>query len=171
MFLHFRTLALLCAFALISHSSHAEDAGTLKTEYYEAAVNGGTAINYKRWNTSRDGKIIVTHEERDLTHKGTFDQIDTLIFHDGKKVLHFVTLLGKRSCFYHPEAGFTVLQSDSDGDGRYDRIVISDAHEQMVDSFTIAPDGKVTPISDAELKKQLDIMKRFSETMKNFDKR
>jgi len=154
----------------MSRTSHAEDAGTLKTEYYEAAVNGATAINYKRWNTSRDDKVIVTHEERDLTRSGKFEQIDTLIFHDGKKVLHFVTLLGKRSCFFHPEAGFKVLQGDSDGDGRYDRIVISDAREQMVDSFTIAADGRITPIPDAELKKTQDMLKRGAEIMKNFDK-
>ena len=150
--------------------THAEDAGTLKTEYYEAAVNGATAINYKRWNTSRDGKIIVTHTETDQLQKGKFDLINTLIFHDGKKVLHFVTLLGKRSCFFHPEAGIKVLQGDSDGDGRYDRIVFSDAREQMVDSFTIAADGRVTPIPDAELKKTQDMLKRGAEIMKNFDK-
>jgi hypothetical protein len=169
--LHFRTLSLTCVFAVTSLISHAEDADTVKTEYREAAANGAAAINLKTWTTTRSGQVIIKHEERDLTRSGKFEQIDTLIFHDGKKVLHFVTLLGKRSCFFHPEAGFTVLQSDSDGDGRYDRIVISDAHEQMVDSFTIAPDGKLTPISDAELKKQLDVMKRFSEGMKKFDKR
>jgi hypothetical protein len=168
--LYFRTLSLFCAFAVTSVIGRAQDADTLKTEYYEAAVNGATAINYKRWNTSRDGKIIVTHEERDLTRKGTFNQIDTLIFHDGKKVLHFVTLLGKRSCFFHPDAGFKVLQGDSDGDGRYDRIVISDTREQMVDSFTIAPDGRITPMPDAELKKTQDMLKRGAEIMKNFDK-
>ena len=168
---HIRTLSLLLAFALMSRSGRAEDAGTLKTEYYEATVNGGTAINYKRWNTSRDGKVIVTHTETDQLHNGKFDLIDTLIFHDGKKVLHFVTLLGKRSCFFHPEAGFTVLQGDSDGDGRYDRIVISDAHEQMVDSFTIAPDGRISPMPDAELKKTQDMLKRGAQIMKDFDKR
>jgi len=163
-----RPLSLLCAFAL---TCHAEDAGTLKTEYFEAAVNGAATINLKRWNTSRNGKLIVTHEERDQTRKGKFDLIDTLVFHDGKKVLHFVTLLGKRSCFFHPEAGFTVLQSDSDGDGRYDRIVISDSHHQMLDSFTIAADGRITPIPDAELKKTQDMLKRGAQIKKDFDKR
>ena len=151
--------------------SHAEDADTVKTEYNEAAANGATAINLKTWTTTRAGQVIIQHEERDLTHNGKFEQVDTLIFHDGKKVLHFSTVLGKRSCFFYPEAGFTVLQSDTDGDGRYDRISISDAHEQPVDSFTIASDGKVTPIPDADLKKQQDLLKRFDEAMKNFDKR
>ena len=171
MFLHLPTLSVICAFTLTSLISHAEDAGTLKTEYYEAAVNGAAAINYKRWNTSRDGKVIITHTETDQLHNGKFDLIDTLVFHDGKKVLHFVTLLGKRSCFFHPEAGFTVLQGDSDGDGRYDRIVISDAHEQMVDSFTIAADGRITPMPDAELKKTQEMLKRGAQIMKDFDKR
>lgn len=81
-----------------------------------------------------------------MTRKGSFDQIDTLIYHDGKKVLHFITILGKRSCFFHPESGCIVLQSDSDGDGRYDRIVLNDAKGQMVDSFTIAADNRITPI-------------------------
>lgn len=148
----------------------AEDATTPKSEYYEAAVNGSTAINYKRWNTSRAGKLIITHEERDLTQKGAFDQLDTLIYHDGKKVLHFVSILGKRSCFFHPESGCTVLQSDSDGDGRYDRIVLNDAKGQMVDYFTISADNRITPISDAELKKAADALTKFSEGMKNFDK-
>ncbi len=171
MFLNLTTRSLLCACALISCSSYAENTNTLKTEYYEAAVSVGKTINYKRWNTFRDGKLIVTYEEQDLANKGTFDQIDTLIFHDGKKVLHFVSLQGKRSCFFHPEGGFTVVQGDSDGDGRYDQIIIQDAQGKMVDLFTIAVDGKVTPISDAELKKVQDAMKQFSEGMKNFDKR
>jgi hypothetical protein len=168
---YFRTLSILVVIALTLRVSHAEDAGTVKTEYRETAVNGAAAINLKTWTTTRNGLVILKHVERDLTRSGKFDQVDTIIFYDGKKVLHFASLLGKRSCFFHPEAGVTVLQSDSDGDGRYDRIVISDAHKQMVDSFTVAADGKVTPISDAELKKQQDALKLFGETMKNFDKR
>jgi hypothetical protein len=151
----------------MSRTSSAEDSGTLKTEYYESAINGAT-INYKRWNTSRDGKLIITREERDENHSGKFDQVDTLIFHDGKKVLHFFTLLGKPACFFHPEAGFTVLQSDSDGDGHYDCIVISDA-EHVVDAFTLAPDGRIIPISDAKLKQQQDALKLLHDAMKKMD--
>jgi hypothetical protein len=162
---------LLClTWLLLGSYVRSQEPPPLKTEYYEAAVNGATAINYKRWNTFRDGKLILTHEERDLTQKGVFSQIDDLVLQDGKKVVHFVTLMGKRSCFFHPQAGFKVLQSDSDGDGRYDRLVISDAREQMVESYTITVDGKITPIPDAELRKLQDMQKRFGEAMRNFDK-
>ena len=103
-------------FASPFNALRAEDQTTLKTEYYEAAVNGGKAVNYKQWKTSRDGKLILTHEERDLMQNGKFVQIDTIIFQDGKKLLHFVTLSGKRTCFYHPEAGYTAMLSHLAGD-------------------------------------------------------
>jgi hypothetical protein len=115
------------ASASIFSSLCAEEENTLKTDYHEAAIDGGKSINYKRWNTSRSGKIILTHEETDPTRTGKFNQIDTIVFHDGKKLLHFMSIDGKRMCFYHPETGCTVLHGDSDGDGRDDRIVINDA--------------------------------------------
>ena len=167
----FILVSVFCALTVVPLSIRAEDARPLKTEYHESAVNGATAINYKRWDTFRNGKLIVKREERDLTRTGKFGQIDEIVFHDGQKILHFITILGKRSCFFHPQGGFTVLQSDSDGDGRFDRIVISDAKEQMVDSFSIGPDGHIVPTPDAELKKLQDIMKQGAEAMKNFDKR
>jgi hypothetical protein len=159
-----------CVFGSSFDILRAEEQTTLKTEYYEAAVNGGKAINYKRWNTSREGIVILTHEERDLMQNGKFSQIDTIVFHDGKKLLHFTTIDGKRSCFTHPEPGCTVLQGDSDGDGRYDRIVINDKKGTIVGYFDIGGDGKLIPISDAQLKKMQDGLKAFSDGMKDFDK-
>jgi hypothetical protein len=169
--LPFSLVPLLCALTVMPLSIRGEDASPLKTEYYESAVNSATAINYKRWDTFRNGKLIVKREERDLLHTGKFVQIDEIVFHDGQKILHFSTIDGKRSCFFHPQGGFTVLQSDSDGDGRYDRILVSDAKEQMVDSFSIGPDGHIVPTPDAELKKLQDILKQSAEAMKNFDKK
>ena len=163
------TLVLFLAFPCASSILRANDQGTLKTEYHEGSGSEGQAVISKRWVTSRDGKVIIRHEESDLMRKGTFDQIDTLIFHNDIKVLHFVTILGKHSCFIHPESGLTVLQSDTDGDGRYDRFILSNAEGKMVDSFTIATDGKVTPISDAELKKTQALLKEFNEGMKKSD--
>ncbi len=95
------TFVFGCSFDIL----RADDQTTLKTEYYEAAVNGGKAINYKRWKTSRGGTFILTHEERDLMQNGKFSQIDTIVFQDGKKLLHFTTIDGKRLCFTHPESG------------------------------------------------------------------
>jgi hypothetical protein len=168
--LHISALTASFIFACSFGILRAEEPTTLKTEYYEAAVNGGKAINYKRWSTSRDGKVILRHEEHDLMQNGKFSQIDTIVFHDGKKLLHFITIDGKRSCFYHPEPGCTVTQGDSDGDGRYDKIIISDAKGLVVDYFNIGADGKLTPISDAELKTMQKALKDFSDGMKNFDK-
>jgi hypothetical protein len=62
------------------------------------------------------------------------------------------------------------LQGDSNGDGRYDRIIINDAQGVMVDYFDIGADGKLIPISDAQLKKTQGTFKEFSDGMKNFDK-
>ncbi len=66
-------------------------------------------------------------------------------------------------------AGCTVLQGDSDGDGRYDRVVINDSKGAIVGYFDIGLDGKLTPISDALLKKMQASLKDFSDGMKNFD--
>ncbi|WP_367871413.1 hypothetical protein [Luteolibacter sp. Populi] len=148
----------------------AEEVATLKPEYYEAATNGGNAINYKRWQTSRNGKVILKHEERDLLGTGKFEQIDTTIFHEGKKVVHFITLQGKRMCTVYPECGLTVAQADSNNDGQYDRTVLSDATGRMVDYFTIGADGRISAISDEALKKVSDGLKEFSEGMRDFDK-
>lgn len=158
------------ASALILNIVNAQEEGPLKTEYYEAAVNSAKAVNYKRWNTSRDGKVVLTHEERDLMRNGRFSQIDTIVFHDGKKLLHFFTIEGKRTCFYHPETGCIVTQGDPDGDGRYDTITVSDSKGVVVDYFDVAADGKLTPISDAKLKTMQKALNDFSEGMKNFDK-
>jgi hypothetical protein len=158
------------AFVVFGCSSdilRAEDQTTLKTEYYEAAVNGGTAINYKRWKTSRGGTVILTHEEHDKMQNGKFSQIDTIVFQDGKKLLHFITIDGKRMCSTHPESGCTVLQGDHDGDGLNDRIVITDTKGTIVGYFDMAADGKLTPISDADLKKLQTGMKDFSDGMKS----
>lgn len=161
---------VIFASALMLSIVSSQEEQSLKTDYYEAAVNFAKATNYKRWNTSRDGKVILTHEERDLMRNGKLSQIDTIVFHDGKKLLHFITLEGKRSCIYHPEVGCTVTQGDSDGDGRYDMIIINDAKGVVVDYFEIGADGKLTPISDAKLKTMQKALKDFSDGMKNFDK-
>ncbi|MES2470536.1 MAG: hypothetical protein V4675_24790 [Verrucomicrobiota bacterium] len=161
---------VILASALIFNIVNAQEEGALKTEYYEAAVNSAKAVNYKRWNTSRDGKVILTHEERDLMRNGKFSQIDSIVFYDGKKLLHFFTLEGKRTCSYHPETGCTVTQGDPDGDGRYDAITVSDPKGVVVDYFDVAADGKLTPISDAKLKVMQKALKDLSEQMKNFDK-
>ena len=158
------------AATLILGIGNAEEEGSLKSDYYEAAVNSAKTINYKRWNTSRGGKVILTHEERDLMRNGKFSQIDTVVFHDRKKLLHFITIEGKRSCVYHPETGCTVTQGDSDGDGRYDSIIINDAKGSVVDYFDVGVDGNLTPISDAKLKTMQKALKDFSDGMKKFDK-
>lgn len=160
--------AVSIVFACSCITLRAEDQLTLKTEYYEAAVNGAKAVNYKRWNTSRDGKLILTHEQRDLMQNGTFVQTDTVIFQDGKKLLHFFTLNGKRTCFYHPEAGYTVAQSDSDGDGRYDRIIITETKGKIMEYLDIKADGTILPISDAQLKAMQEALNKFSDGMKKF---
>ncbi len=162
--------SVMLASTLILGIGNAEEDGALKADYYEAAVNLSKTVNYRRWNTSRDGKVILTHEERDLMRNGKFSQIDTIVFHDGKKILHFTTLEGKRMCTYHPESGCTVTQGDSDGDGRYDTITVSDSKGEVVDYFDVAADGKLTPISDAKLKTMQKALKDFSEGMKNFEK-
>ena len=162
--------SVMLASTLILGIGNAEEEGALKADYYEAAVNFSKTVNYKRWNTSRNGKVILTHEERDLMRNGTFSQIDTVVFHDGKKLLHFINIEGKRSCIYHPETGCTVTQGDSDGDGRYDRIIINDAKGSVVDYFDVGADGKLTPISDAKLKAMQKTLKEFSDGMKGFDK-
>jgi hypothetical protein len=161
---------VVIASALPFNIVSAQEEVPLKTEYYEAAVNLAKDVNYRRWNTSRDGKVIMTHEERDLMRNGKFSQIDTIIFHDGKKLLHFITLEGKRVYSYHPETGCTVTQGDSNGDGRYDTITVSNSKGVVVDYFDIAADGKLTPISDAKLKTMQKALNDFSEGMKNFDK-
>lgn len=162
--------SVIFASALILSIANAEEQESLKTDYYEAATNLAKAVNYKRWNTSRAGKVILSHEERDLMRNGKFSQIDTIVFQDGKKLLHFITLEGKQSCVYHPETGCTVTHGDSDGDGRYDRIVISDTKGVVVDYFDVGADGKLTPISDAKLKAMQKTLKEFSDGMKDFDK-
>ena len=97
-FIRISTFAASFAFLCSANVLQAEDQLALKTEYYEAAVNGSKAINFKRWSTSRSGTIILTHEERDLLMNGKFNQVDTIVFHNGKKLLHIITIEGKGIC-------------------------------------------------------------------------
>ena len=138
----------------------AADAGTLKTEYNESAINGSATINFKQWKTSRQGKVILTHETTVLMAGDTFDMISTIIFHDGHKILQLSSSLGKRLCSFQPQADYKALLVDADNDGIYDGIVITDARDRLIDSFTIAPDGRVTPISDAELQTRKELEQR-----------
>jgi hypothetical protein len=162
---------LFLAFSLGQLRLRAEEVATLKPEYSESSTNGTKAITLKRWQTRRNGKVVIKHEERDLHQDGEFDQVDTLIFHDDKKVLHLMTFQGKKTCFFYPESGLAVTQSDSDDQGQYDRIVLNDAKKQIVDCFIKGADGRLVAISDEELKKVADALNSFSEKMRDFDKR
>jgi len=142
----------------------------LKTNYYESAVNSAPnpTINYKKWTTSRDGKVILIREERDLSRNGKWAQIDQIIMVDGKTAIHFLSLEGKRSVIYHPDAQVQVIHADPNGDGLLDRISLLDAKQRTVDMFLTDKTGRITPVSDEELAKWQKQMKDFSEAMKDF---
>ena len=142
----------------------------LKTNYYEAAINSAPdpTINYRKWTTSRDGKVILIREERDLARNGTWSQIDQIIMVDGKPAIHFLSLEGKRSVIYYPDAHVQVIHADPNGDGLLDRISLLDAKQRTVDIFQADKTGRITPVSDEELAKWQKQMEDFSEAMKDF---
>jgi hypothetical protein len=144
----------------------ARDLPPLKTEYYEAAVNGATAINYKQWKTLRGGELILTREERDLASDGKFSVIDFFVYHNGKKIIHSATVQERRIFIFYPDAGAQAMQSDSDGDGRYDKLTIMDNHEKTIETFAIAPDGRLTPNREADIKEMLEMIDRVEKEMK-----
>ena len=161
-------LRLTIAFAMICGLALAGDG--LKTEYYEAAVNSAPdpTINYKKWTTSRDGEIILVREERDLTRDGKWSQVDQIIMVKGKKVVHFLSLEGRRSVIFHPDANAKVIQADTDGDGIHERISLLDQKDRTLDIFQADKAGRITPISDDELAKWHKMLKDYSEVMKDF---
>jgi hypothetical protein len=138
----------------------------LKTEYYEAAVNGATAINYKQWKTFRGNQLILTHEERDLAGNGNFSAIDFFVYYNGKKIIHSASVLERRIFLFYPDAGAQAMQSDSDGDGRYDKLTIMDDQGKTVETFAIAPDGRLAPNREADLKEMLEAVECAEKDMK-----
>ncbi len=140
----------------------------LKTNYYEAAVNSAPdpTINYKKWTITRNGKDILVREERDLARNGTWAQIDQIILFDGKKVVHFISLEGKRTVIYYPDTQLKVVQGNGDGDWK--RITLMAGSERTVDIFQVDKSGLVIPVSDEELVTWQTMMKNFSEAMKEF---
>ena len=149
----------------------ARDLPPLKTEYYESATNGAAKINYKLWKTVRGGQLLMTREERDITGDGTFSSIDYLVYHNGQKVFQFTSVEfsaveRRRLCIFYPVSGAQAMQSDSDGDGRYDKLTIMDDRDKSVETFAIAPDGRLTPNREADLKEELEALERAEKDMK-----
>ena len=141
----------------------------LKTVYYESAVNGSKTINYRNWTTSRNGKVILTREERDLVQNGTWSEVDQIVMIDGKKVIHFLSLEGHPGVIYHPEAQVEVIEADTDRNGIIDQISIMDRNEQgVIGLFMVAKDGKITAASDEELAKRVKLLEEMKEKMKGF---
>ncbi|MES2659232.1 MAG: hypothetical protein V4689_11495 [Verrucomicrobiota bacterium] len=141
-----------------------------KTEYYEAAVNGAQVINYKQWKTFRGNQLILTHEERDLGGDGSFSVIDFFVYHSGKKIIHSASVGKRRIFIFYPDAGAKAMQSDSDGDGRYDRLTIMDDHDKELETFAITPNGQLTPNREAVLKEYEEALKNAEEQMKKLPK-
>ena len=143
----------------------------LKTEYHEAAVNGGTntAINLKKWTTSRNGKVILVREERDVTGTGTWAQINQIIMVDGKKAVHSLSLEGKRSVIYYPDAQVQVIHADPNGGGLWDRITLLDAKQSTVDIFKADKTGRITPVPDEELAKWQKLLSANDEPIEAND--
>jgi hypothetical protein len=148
----------------------ARDLPPLKTEYHEAVVNGGSAINYKQWKTFRGDQLILTHEERDLAGDGSFSSIDFLVYHDGKKIIHSASLQERRIFVFYPEAGVKAMQSDSDGDGRYDLLTLTRNDGKQSETFAIAVNGRLTPNREAVLKEAEEALKNAYEKMKKLPK-
>lgn len=142
----------------------------LKTNYYEAAVNSAPdpTINYRKWTTSRDGETILEREERDLTRNGKWAQVDQTIMFKGKKVLLLLSIEGRRSAIYYPEAKVKIVHADTDGDGFQERISLLDEKDRTLDILLIDKTGRATPIPDQELASWQKTMKGFSEAMKDF---
>jgi hypothetical protein len=148
----------------------ARDLPPLKTEYYEAAVNGSTVINYKQWKTFRGGQLILTREERDLTGDGKFSVIDFFVYYNGKKIIHSANVPERRIFKFFPDAGAQAMQSDSDGDGRYDKLTITDNNQKTIETFAIAPNGRLTPNWEAEIKEMLESIDLVEKAMKERSK-
>ena len=150
---HLRILSIFWLFPFIT-TSNAQDAKALTTEYSESAVNGARANNHRRWKTFRKGKLILTREETGVLGRGAFELITSRIFQNESQILQISSSLGKRLCSFDPQTRYRALLIDADSDGVYERIVIRDRHDRMLDSFTMGRDGRITPNADADLQRQ-----------------
>jgi hypothetical protein len=165
------TSLIACMFTAVTPAaSRADEVNTLKTEYYEAATNFAPSVNHKQWTTFRNGKAILTRTEDDIARNGVFDSISTIISHEGQKILHLSSGLGKLLCSFEPQSKYQVLLVDADSNGVFERIVVSDAKGKLLDTFTVAPDGRVTPIPDAELRHNQDLLESGRKAFEKFNK-
>lgn len=140
----------------------------LKTDYSESISSSSlNSTSNRTWTTSRDGRIILIRVENDLTRDETWAQVDQSIMLNGKPVMHFVSLKGKRSTIYHPDSQAQVIQTDPDAEGLPSRITLLDSKQQIVDIFQADQTGRISPANDEELMKWRGLFKQM-ESLENF---
>jgi hypothetical protein len=143
---------------------------TLTTNYYETAVNIAprTNINFRQWTVSRSGEAILIREERDLSSNGKWAQRDQMVMHEGKRVIHFLSLEGSKSIIYYPDANLTIIQADWDRNGSPEHIVLLGQNEKPIEILAIDDFGNLNPVSDEELASTQKLLTDFSEALKDF---
>ena len=151
--------------------SRAVDIPPVKTEYYEAATNGATKVNYKLWKTVRAGQMLMTREERDIAGDGTFSSVAYLVYHNGQKLFQFTSNVFSATerrciCIFFPVSGARVMQSDTDGNGRYERLTVMDANGKRLETFAIALDGGLTLDTEAFIREEQATIDRVDKEMK-----
>ena len=140
----------------------------LTEEYREAAVNGSQEINHKEWTWKRNEIIVFQRIISDISNRGEWSKHEEVVFYRTQKVFYSLRLDDEPSEIFYPAAGLRVLRSDSNKDGIMDRIVLMDVEDQLVDLFELDNEGKLRPATEKKLNDQRDLLKRFSESMKDF---